>query len=570
MKSFRPFPVLRGVLLGIVLSALLCSTNLALAREPLRLSVIHINDTHSHLEPTVRTLRVEGDRTGILLGGFPRLAAALKELRAESGNRLLLHAGDAVQGTLYFNAYRGEADFRFLNLLGVEAMTLGNHEFDKGPEVLARMLDEAEFPILAANVRFPQGGRLAERVMPFTIKHYGNDRVGIVGVTTPDTPVISKPGRSVVFQAVLPAVRRAVEALEAKGIDKIVVLSHIGYDEDIQLARRVRGIDVIVGGHSHTLLGGAALRDLGLEVRGEYPTVVRGPGGAETLVVHAWKWGMVLGVLDVEFNGRGEVETHRARPLFVAGTGFVRNGKAVESGGGDGQRIVRALTDRGPFGFFREEEGAEAFLAPYRQGLEGVRKTEVARAATDLRIGVNTGPGPLVAEAMAWKTGSAIAIQNWGGVRAELREGLITLGNVVEVLPFENAIVLLDLTGAEIRAALEEGIEFQLSRRHTDPGLPYVAGIRWRVNLAAPKGRRVIEISRPGPGGTHAPLRAKGIYRVALNDFLANGGDGYGTFRQARRFRQDTGLIDADVFAEYLRHLREVREKGEKRIEILE
>jgi len=406
--------------------------------------------------------------------------------------------------------------------------------------------------------------------MPFAIKNYGEERVGIVGVTTPDTPVISKPGSSVVFQAVLPAVRRAVRDLEERGIDKIIVLSHIGYDKDIQLAREVRGIDVIVGGHSHTLLGGAALRGLGLEVGGEYPTVVRGPGGEKSLVVQAWKWGMALGVLDVEFNGRGEIEAHRARPLLIAGTKFVRSRQTVESAGEDGQKIVRALTGRGSFGFYQAEERAESFLAPYRQGLEGVRKTEVARAAGDLRIGRNRGPGPLVAEAMMWKTGSAIAIQNWGGVRAELREGPITLGNVVEVLPFENTIVLLDVTGAEIRAALEEGIEFQLSRRHSDPGLPYVAGIRWRVNLAAPKGRRIVGIFRMAPDGTSVPLDDQGIYRVALNDFLANGGDGYQTFRQARGFRQDTGLVDADVFMDYLRHLREVREKGETRVELLE
>jgi len=567
--AFPNLPALRGALLGVLLSGLLCSADLGLAQEPLRLSVIHINDTHSHLEPTRRTVRIDGNDTGVFLGGFPRLASALKDLRADGRTRLFLHAGDAVQGTLYFNAYRGEADFRFLNLLGVEAMTLGNHEFDKGPDVLARMLDVADFPILSANIRFPGDSRLAKRVTPYAIKGYGADRVGIVGVTTRDTPVISKPGPSVVFQQALSAVRRAVRELEAKGVDKIIVLSHIGYDHDIQLARRVRGVDIVVGGHSHTLLGGAVLRDLGLEVGGDYPTVVRGPGGAKSLVVQAWKWGMVLGVLDVEFNRRGEIETHEARPLFIAGNDFIRSRKPVEAGSEEGRRIVRALTDRGAFGFFRDEEHAASILAPYRQGLEKLRKTEVATALSDLRIGVNGGPGPLVADAMAWKTGSAIALQNRGGVRAELREGAITLGDVAEVLPFENVIVLLDVTAAELRSALEEGIEFQMARRPSEPGLPYVSGMSYQANLAAPRGKRIVSMVRLRPDGTGVPFDPKGLYRIALNDFIANGGDGHATFRQVTRFRRDTGLVDSDVFAEYLRHLGEVREEGGKRIEVL-
>jgi len=568
---FQVSPVSRWkILFPVLLAFLAFSVPSAFPGEPFRLTIAHVNDTHSHLDPTAQTVRIGGTDTGVFLGGFPRLASALGELRSEGGNFLFLHAGDAVQGTLYFSAYQGKADIRFLNLLGVDAMTLGNHEFDKGPDVLVRMMEEAEFPVLSANVRFPKGSPLSKRVIPYEIKRYGSESVAIVGLTTPGTPVLSKPGPSITFQAVAPALRRAVRELETEGIDKIVVLSHIGYDQDVQLAREVCGIDVIVGGHSHTLLGGEAIHDLGLKVSGRYPTAVDGPDGGKVLIVQAWKWGMVLGILDVEFNGKGEMTGHRARPLFVAGPEFIRKRKPVERDSDEHRAIVRTMRELGIFGFYPEEENAKRFLAPYAKGLEEVRNAEIAVAAGDLRIGLNTGPGPLIADGMVWKTGSRIAFQNRGGVRADLREGRITMGDVMEVLPFENRIVLLDMTGGEIRRTLEEGIGFQLSTRPSDPRFPYVSGMRYQLNLAAPAGRRVAGIFLEEPDGKTAPIGEETVYRVAVSDFLANGGDGHRTFRTMMRFRCDAGFIDTEVFAEYLRRRGRVFEEKRPRIALLD
>ncbi|MBE0557497.1 MAG: metallophosphoesterase, partial [Proteobacteria bacterium] len=294
-------PVLTAVrrtLVAIVIVILAACGGSGEQPQPLTLTIAHVNDTHSHLEPSDNeweTFVIDGVDTSVKIGGVTRLKTALDELRGSRENVLFLHAGDAVQGTLYFNVFQGDADIDFLNYLGVDAMTFGNHEFDKGAAMAGRFVARASFPILSANIDVSREPSLAGKVAPYLIKQYGSERVGIIGVTTVDTAVTSSPGDTVSFNDVTKSVAEAVISLAAIGINKIIVLSHIGYDEDVKLANAVAGIDVVVGGHSHTLLGDPAqFAPLGITsvdeiLKGRYPTVVKGPENETALVVQGWR-----------------------------------------------------------------------------------------------------------------------------------------------------------------------------------------------------------------------------------------------------------------------------------------
>jgi len=215
---------------------------------------------------------LKGRAVYVELGGFPQLMSAVNALRSKERNTLLLHAGDLFQGSLYFTRYLGVADTEFWNLMGLDATTLGNHEFDRGPRLLqSSLLALARFPVLSANVDARAEPSVdSSLIRPFTVLGAGVERVGIVGLTTEETPFISSPGSSIRFRDALASVQAAVDALSRSGVSRIVLLSHQGYSEDLRLAARIAGLDVIVGGHSHTLLGN--FRSIGLASRGPYPT----------------------------------------------------------------------------------------------------------------------------------------------------------------------------------------------------------------------------------------------------------------------------------------------------------
>ena len=568
--SPRPFRPL--LWLALLLALIACARP---AARPFTLTIVHVNDTHSAVEPSEAALNLAGRQVAARLGGFERLTAALDEVRARGENVLALHAGDAVQGTLYFNLFQGSLDFDFLNRLGIEAMTLGNHEFDRGPALTGSLVGRARFPVVSANLDVSAEPALAGRVKPYVVKRLGEARVGIVGATTPVTPEITASVGGVRFLPVAPAVEAAVRELRAQGVDAVVVLSHIGYAEDIALAKAVPGIDVIVGGHSHTLLGdAAALKALGLTPAGPYPTEVVGPDGRTTLVVQAWCWGMQLGVLSVSFDGTGRVAGYSARPLLLAGDEFRQAGAAVPKGSPEHAALASALQASGAARVVAGDRAAAAWLAPYVRQLGRFRGTGIkARAGADLIRNTATDPGPLVADAFLAKVPAArIALVMPGNVRRDILEGEITLETVLGVLPFGNTLVTLDLTGAELKAVLEEAAQFRLKVRPPDRLDPatlqvfYAGGFTCAVDPARDKGGRVSDVRVRRPDGRFEPLDPAATYRLVTSSFLANGGDGLSTLKNARGARVDTGHLEHDALAAHLRSLGVVQPPADKRV----
>jgi 5'-nucleotidase / UDP-sugar diphosphatase len=584
--------------------------------KPLELTILHVNDTHSMLEPaSVRlTLDIDSTLTGkavyVNMGGFPAAMAAVSRLRSEAaGSVLFLHAGDLFQGSLYFTKYNGAADVDFWNAMRVDVATFGNHEFDKGPGLIqSALLEGASFPFTSANVDFSREPAVTAkaRVPSYLIKVVGGQKVGIIGITTPETPFISSPGKSIVFRDPAESVDAAVSALERQGVNKILVISHSGLDADRRLAAKVHGVDAIIGGHSHTLLG--AYPSLGLKGVERYPVTVKGADGEDVRIVQAWQWADQVGRLVLSFDADGKVVSSRGEPVFVVDKGFARvydlpnlagekkrvqftqSGTELKISEYDGSRYAVAVSDdpddpadqydayAADYRKLEEKLGQDsnvvltdpdpagaAMLAGYAKGVTELKNTVVANVTEDMKRGHNSGPGPIIADSMTWKTGAQVAIMNPGGVRVDLSPGELTVARVYELQPFGNTLVTVTVTGGELIRVLEDMADFTISSYGTKPGtnLLYVAGMRLTLNTGAQKGKRVSDVRIGQADGGFSALSPGGTYTLVVNSFMAAGGDKNPTLASLQG-KYDTGYIDSEAMLAYvdgktLSNLREER-----------
>jgi 5'-nucleotidase len=472
--------------------------------------VLHTNDHHARLDP------VDGT-DGPLHGGVSRRKTLIDGIRSsESLPVMLVDAGDIFQGTLFFNQFNGQADLEFYNAMGYEAMAVGNHEFDKGPQILADFITRANFPVISANVVAAAGSPLAGLIRPNTIIEKGGQRIGIFSLTPEDTGVLSQAGDSVQFTAAIDAARAQVQALRDAGVFTIIGLTHVGINVDRRIAAEVGGISMIIGGHSHTPMG--PMNNAG---NPPYPELISGPDGKPVVVVTDWEWGRWLGDITVAFGSDGTVVDLAGNPTEVL--------PSIAADPGFESRIAAF---RGPLDELRARVIGETLVE-----LDGNR-TNIRSRETNL--------GNLVADAMLQKavgSGAQIAITNGGGIRASIPAGPVTVGQVLEVLPFGNTLAVVTITGAQVQAALENGF----SQIESGAGrFPQVAGIRVSYNPEAPAGSRVTALTFQNQN-----IDPAASYVVVTNNFMLGGGDGYSVFTQGTN-GADTGFILADVVEEYI------------------
>lgn len=477
------------------------------------LTILHTNDFHARFEPINKYdsgCGAEDNTEGKCFGGSARLVTAIEEARARSNNSILVDGGDQFQGTLFYTYYKGKLAAEMMNLMGYDGMTVGNHEFDDGPEVLRGFMDAIEFPILMSNADVSAEPLLADKLAKSTIIERGGEKIGLIGLTPEDTDELASPGPNITFSDPVAAVQGEVDALTAQGVNKIVVLSHSGYATDQRVAGETTGVDVIVGGHSNTLLGNME------RAQGPYPTMVR-----NTAIVQAYAYGKFLGELNVTFNDAGEITEATGAPLIIDAA-------------------------------VAENADVKARIAEAAAPLDEIRNKVVAEAATaiggerDVCRAMECAMGSLIADAMLARVkdqGIEIAIQNGGGIRASIDAGPVTMGEVLTVLPFQNTLSTFHVTGETILAALENGV----SEVEEGAGrFPQVAGMTYAFDASKPAGARISDVMVGG-----APIDMGKTYGVVSNNYVRNGGDGYKMFRAAQN-AYDYGPDLADVTAEYL------------------
>ncbi len=497
------------------------------AQADYTLHVLHINDFHSRIEPINRfdsTCSAAEDAEGKCFGGAARLASAINtlrdRLRAAGQNVIVLDAGDQYQGSLFYTTYKGAAEGELMAAIGFDAMAVGNHEFDDGPDGLAVLLDKVSFPVISGNIDVERAAALKGRVRDHVVLEVGGERIGIVSALTVDTIEIASPGPDVTFTAAIEALGADAAALTAAGVNKIIALTHVGLPTDLQIAAAVPHIDAVVGGHSHTWLSAS---DPGRQ--GAYPTFVTGHDGALVPVVQAYAYGKYLGHLVLTFDDAGNL-------LHAQGDTILLDASVAP----DPAIAARVADLAGPI-----EEVKARVVAETAAEIDGSRDSCRQRECA---------MGNLIAEAMLDRVraqGIQIAIQNGGGLRASIDAGPVTMGEVLTVLPFQNTLSTFQVTGATILAALENGV----GRVEEGSGrFPQVAGLRYTFDPALPAGQRVSDVM-VNEGGTWGPIDPARVYGVVSNNFLRQGGDGYRMFLQAEN-AYDYGPDLADVTAAFL------------------
>ena len=574
----------------------------AAAPQAMDLTILHIADHHSTLDGKSRTLQLQSVANGPQVAvatdaaGFPRVTATIEALAKDSDNVLKLHAGDALTGTLYFNraGAEGEADAAMMNTVCFDAFAVGNHEFDKGDAGLKAFVDllhqgPCKTPVLTANVNFGAASPLANAfatgtLHKSTVLRRGGQDIGLVGLTIAGkTKASSSPDATTTFDDEAVAAQREIDALRARGVNKIIVMSHIGYAYDKTVIAKLSGVDVVVGGDSHTLLGPDALKTYGVGTpSGAYPTRLTDKDGKQVCLVHAWEYGQVVGELKVRFDAAGDVTECTGTPHVLIGDTFTVGGTAATA-----DQKAAILADVAKSGFLRVAEpsaAAVAVLQPFKDKVAAYSRTNVAVVPTELcarRVPGGAGTADfgrssaacnalgevslrggdiqqVVAQAYlevanASYGGADISLQSGGGVRVPL-QGTVTAANVIEVVPFGNKLFRLDITGDEARQMVEDGLEAVYGAGGSTGPYPYTGGLRFDVDATRPAGSRATNFEvYSAATGTWGPLDPTKTYRLFVLSFNATGGDGYKTLAAVPASRRlDIGVGDADVFQAYI------------------
>ncbi|MEO0912518.1 MAG: bifunctional metallophosphatase/5'-nucleotidase [Pseudomonadota bacterium] len=503
----------------LMASAAFIGLSASMAVADYSLTILHTNDFHARFEPISRFdsgCSAEDNAEGKCFGGSARLVTAIADARARTNNSILVDGGDQFQGTLFYTYYKGAVAAEMMNKLGYDAMAVGNHEFDDGPEVLRGFMDTVEFPLLMANADVSQEPLLSDALQKSVVIERGGEKLGLIGLTPTSTAELASPGPNVIFTDPIEAVRAEIAVLEEQGVNKIIVLSHSGIEVDLPLAEAVPEIDVIVGGHSHSLLSNTQERAVG-----PYPTMV-----GTTAIIQAYAYGKFLGELNVTFDDAGVITAAEGEPLIMDA--------AVSE---DSATVERIATLAEPLEEIRNKVVAEA-AAP----IEGAR--DVCRVQ-------ECEMGNLVADAMLDRVkeqGIQIAIANAGGLRSSIDVGEITMGEVLTVLPFQNTLSTFQIEGAGILAALENGVS---QVEEVAGRFPQVAGMKFTWDPAEAPGSRIVEVMVETDAGLE-PLDPEKVYGVVSNNYVRGGGDGYSVFETESSNVYDFGPDLADVTAEYL------------------
>ena len=574
---------------GVLLSACGGGDNDAPTFKPLELNVAHINDHHSQLDAFANTeLTLDGVATQVELGGFARQTAMFKSLASQK-NLLKIHAGDALTGTLYYTFFKGAADAMMMNTVCFDAFAPGNHEFDDSDAVFKGFIDElgkstCKTPVISSNITPKAGTPLVGNVLkPYLIKEVDGVKVGLIGITVAGKTVnSSRPLDTTVFSDEATSAQKTIDELKSQGVRHIVAITHQGYEADKALAAKLTDVDVIIGGDSHTLLGNVS--PLGLSGSGSYPTVTKNKSGETVCIGQAWEYAKATGLMNVKFNEAGAVASCTGQSTLLIGDSFKRKDAA-----GAWQTLAEA--DRATLvAKLAASQPAVKVLTPDAAALSALKtysdqvsaeKAKPIGAATDalclVRVpgeSTNRSAGvagcetantlakgsdiaQVVAEAFLFAAKRAdFSLQNAGGVRVPLAAGSLNMNNAFTLLPFTNVLVEFEMTGTEVLAAIEDGVNNFVANPSGGTGsYPYAAGLRWDVDMSKSKGQRLTQVQvRNKTTGAWSAIDPLKTYVLVTNDFIASGKDGYtalGTVYSSGRY-VNTYLLYTQSFVDYV------------------
>lgn len=465
------------------------------------LTIYHVNDPHSHLDPLKDTA------DGIYYGGASRLKTLLNG--ANRNKSIFLTAGDFVQGTLYYNFFHGAAEVEVFNAMGVDAACPGNHEFDGGTAQLESYFSKTAFPLLCSNIVFKTSPSLAAHIKPYAVIEKNGIKIAVIGADTheliEDSP---KLGTDIAVDDPSAAVKKLASELRG-GVDLVVALTHIGHDADLKLASEAEGLDIIIGGHSHTAV--------------ERPIAVAGRGGV-CYVAQAGAYMKYLGWLKLGVAPKEFVRPGAGRFVFEAG-GLTPIEQSIAP-----DAAVEAIVKK-----YSGQIGQEVKKVIAHTAVELVGTRDIARSR-------ECNLGNLYADALLERTGADLALVNGGTFRQSITGPEISVESVLNASPYDSIVAIINVSGGDIL----EDLKMTFARAD---------GV-WGGFLQVSRGVRIAVdngtlISATLNGSAIDPLKT---YKLATSDYIANGGDGHSRYVGKN---PDLGamLKTNDVVIEYIKNL---------------
>jgi 5'-nucleotidase / UDP-sugar diphosphatase len=489
-------PLARRALAAAVVALAVASSAFAQTPSPQTATVtfLHLNDVYEISPKQGR-------------GGFAPLMTLLKQERAAAPDAITTLGGDLIGSSMMSGITKGTQMIELMNAIGLDVAVVGNHEFDFGTEVLKQRVGESKFPWLGTNVQGEEGKILAGLV-PTATRKVGDLTIGFLGIITPDTHHLSNTGPDVRFLPVLETARAAVKQLKDQGADAIVAMTHLTLAQDRELAREVKGIDVILGGHDHDPMtvyeGGVFIFKVGADAQ-------------------------YLGVARIQIE---KTQTQRGAQVKV----WPREWRVISTAG------------------VAPDPATAAIVKQYEDKLDENLKVAVGTTAVELdsrRATVRlkeAAIGNLIADAIRDATKADVAITNGGGIRGDRTYAAgttLTRKDVLTELPFGNVTVTMDITGADLRTALEEGVSLV---EDVAGRFPHVSGMTFVFDARRPRGSRVLDVKVGGK-----PLDSGAIYRLATNEYMMAGGDGYASLTKGKPIVDASGgPLMANVVMDYI------------------
>ena len=512
------------------------------------LTIMHTNDAHS----------VYGGFTanGLLCyealceggkGGSVRVQQAVRAVRQETPDALFFNAGDLYQGSLYWVAHKEVMPVSMLDAMEYQATIPGNHEFDDGCGPMLNQARTSKTPMLAANLSFDAPREGAESIKPWlTLERVGR-KIGVVGIAHPETPNLSSPCAEARFTDAAETLRTAVKELESLGVNIIIAITHIGLENDKRLAQAVDGVDIIVGGHSHSLLSNTLSGS-----EGTYPAIEHSPEGKPVIIVTASTAFQYLGRLDVSFDKAGVPTSWQGEPITLDDSTLAAlNAPAPDPG------LIRIMEEYSEPVRLMMNSPIGIISAQGRDGkpLEelNVIQCRLAECLT----------GGIVADALrtqAFSHAQAV-ILNSGALRNSLSGGTVTTGDALATLPFQNTPVRADMPGSILLQALEHSVSAYGEGRGA---FLQTSGLRYVFDPVKAPGERIVSAEIQDGKGVWQPLRMDASYDIVTVDFLSGGGDGFDMLSSLQW--QESSMLMNDVLRLYLQNNSPLITKLEGRI----
>lgn len=560
------FMIKKSILIFIFICLCACE-RYTFSHKELHLNIIHMNDIHSHLEEETLDVTIDGIPTRVLAGGYPRALSVINSIRSKRAHTILLHAGDELQGTLYYTLFKGDADADLMNTIPWDAFVLGNHEFDNGDENLANFLEKLNVPIIAANVTPDSGDILSGMWEPYIIKNIDGEKVGIFGIDVKiKTMESSRPSSEIHFDDEAESAQEMVNLLTGKGVNKIIMLSHYGYSKDKDLASKVNGIDIIIDGDSHTLLGDFS--NLGLSSQGNYPTKTISSSGETVCIAQAWSYSKIVGNLDVFFDKEGRVTKCEGTPILPVGEKFLRKnaqGDYTDINLETKDEIVKFITMHDNIGIYDNDTNSNLILQDYKVQVDQKKQEVIGEAPMTLRhiripgndyLGNNGADLPLGSEVIPivskafynFSQRSDACILNAGGVRTNIDSGEITIDTAYTLLPFSSTLYEIEMTGLDVKQVLEDALSNFKDNNGSDGSFPYAYALKYDVDMNQITNNRILNLEiKNRATGEWSIIDPNMLYTIVTIDYLASGKDGYSTFSTV----QAQGTEGVDTYLDY-------------------